>query len=52
MCVKELALELENVNKRESIRGLGMDAYNPRILKSTNKDDILNQVVYILNEEE
>ena len=46
------SLTINRVNKREQLRRLGEEAYNPRILKSTNKDDILNQVVYILSEDE
>ena len=46
------SLTIDRVNKCERLRELGVDAYNPRVLKSANKDDILNQVVCILNEEE
>ena len=43
---------IKKANKLEKISELGVDAYNPRILKSASKDDILNQVICILNEEE
>ena len=42
----------KKANQLEELSERGADAYNPRILKSTSKDDILNQVVYILSEEE
>lgn len=43
---------IKKANELEKISELGVDAYNPRILKSASKDDILNQVICILNEEE
>ena len=43
---------IKKANELEKISALGVDAYNPRILKSASKDDILNQVICILNEEE
>ena len=43
---------MKKANELEKISALGVDAYNPRILKSASKDDILNQVICILNEEE
>ena len=43
---------IKKANELEKISELGVDAYNPRILKSSSKDDILNQVICILNEEE
>lgn len=49
---KATSSTIKSVDKNESIRELGMDAYNPRILKSINMDDILNKVVCILSEEE
>ena len=43
---------IKNINKFENLTELGTDSYNPRILKSANGDDILNQIIDILNEDE
>ena len=43
---------IKKANQLEKLSERGIDSYTPRILKSARKDDILNQVVCILNEEE